>query len=73
MHIFYLSGESPPIGYSFFAIHFSKSKLVAISVPVFKLPEKNVLFTLLAIYLLLRNQVSAKNIGIEVSAGIIPS
>ena len=73
MPIFYLSGESPPFGYSFFVINFSKSKLVAISVPVLKLPEENALFSLLAIYLLLRNQVSVENIGIKVSAVIIPS
>ena len=59
--------------YLFFVIHFTKSKLVARSVPVLKLSEKNSLFPLLGIYLLLRNQVSAENIGIKVSALITPN
>ena len=47
--------------------------MIARSVPVLKLPEKNILFPLLGIYLLLRNQVSAENIDIKVSALITPS
>ena len=45
--------------------------MITRSVPVLKLPEKNALFHLLGILLsvkLLRNQVSAENIGIKVSA-----
>ena len=52
------------------------SKLITRSVPVLKLPEKNALFHLLGIQLsvkLLRNQVSAENIGIKVSALITPN
>ena len=59
--------------YLLFVIHFTKSKLIARSVSVLKLPEKNELFPLLGICLLLRNQVSAENIGLKVSALIIPS
>ena len=70
--------------YLFFVIHFAKSKLIARSVPVLTLPEKNVLFPLLEficyyipiiheIYLLLRNQVSAEIIGIKLSSLITPS
>ena len=47
--------------------------MIARSVSVLKLPEKNVLFPLLGIYLLLRNHVSAENIGIKVYALISPS
>ena len=47
--------------------------MITRSVPVLELPEKNALFSLLGIYLLLRNQVSAENIGIKVSALITPS
>ena len=57
-------------------MHFTKSKLITRSVPVLKLPEKNALFHLLGIYLsvkLLRNEVSAENIGIKVSALTTPS
>ena len=57
-------------------MHFTKSKLITRSVPVLKLPEKNELFHLLGISLsvkLLRNQVSAENIGIKISALIAPS
>ena len=50
-----------------FVIHFTKSKLKIISVQVLKLPEKNILFPLQGIYLLLRNHISAENIGIKVS------
>ena len=48
MPLFYLSGESPPSAFPLqfgqlfifiFVIHFTKSKLIARSVPVFKLPE----------------------------------
>ena len=70
--------------YLFFDIHFTKSKLIERSVPVLKLPDKNVLFPLLecifyyipiiyGIYLLLRNKVSAENIGIKLSVLITPS
>ena len=44
-------------------IHFTKTKLIARSVPVLKLPEKNVLFPLLK-----KSRVSAENTGIKVSA-----
>ena len=57
-------------------MNFTKSKLLTRSVPVLKLPEKNALFLLLGIQLsvkLLRNQISAENIGIKVSALITPS
>ena len=47
--------------------------MITRSVVVIKLPEKNALFPLLGIYLLVRNQVSAENIGIEASALITPS
>ena len=47
--------------------------MITSSVPVLKLPEKNALFPLLGVYLLLRNQVSAENIGIKVSALITAS
>ena len=49
MPIFYLFGESPPSNFPLqfwqlfiftFVIHFTKSKLITRSVPVFKLPEK---------------------------------
>ena len=67
----------PPFHYSLgiyshlsFAIHFTKSKLLARSVSVLKLPEKNALFPLLGIYLLLRNQIPAENIGVKVSRSI---
>ena len=59
-----------------FVIHFTKSKFITRSVPVLKLPEQNALFHLLGIWLsvkLLRNQVSAENIGIKVSALLTPS
>ena len=70
--------------YLFFDIHFTKSKLIERSVPVLKLPDKNVLFPLLefifyyipiiyGVYLLLRNKVSAENIGIKLSVLITPS
>ena len=55
-----------------FVVHFTKSKLITRSVPVLKLPEKMDYF-LFYINLLLRNQVSAENIGIKVSALITPS
>ena len=54
-------------------MHFSKSKLITISFPLLKLPEKNAFFPILGMYLLLRNQVSAENISIKVSALIPPS
>ena len=57
-------------------MHFTQSKLITRSVPVLKLPGKNALFHLLGILLsvkLLRNQVSAENIGITISALIAPS
>ena len=47
--------------------------MITRSVLVLKLPEKNALFPLLGIYLLLRNQVYAENIGIKVFALITPS
>ena len=51
-----------------FVINFTKSKLITRSVLVLKLPgKKKALFLLLGIYQLLRNQVSAENIGIKVS------
>ena len=49
-------------------MHFTKSKLTARSVPVLKLPEKNVLFPLLGIYVTKKSRVSAENIDIKVSA-----
>ena len=55
-----------------FVIHFTKSKLIARSVPVLKLPEK-MHYSSRNINLLLKNQVSAENIGIKVSALITPS
>ena len=84
MSIFYLFGESPlstfPLLFRWlftfiFVIHFTKSKLTARSVPVLKLPEKNVniIPSSKNINLLLRNQVSAENIGIKVSALTTPS
>ena len=48
-----------------FVIHFTKSKLIARSVSVLKLPEENTLLPQLGIYLLLRNQVSVENIDIK--------
>ena len=47
--------------------------MIARSVPVLKLPEKNVLLSLLGIYMLLWNQVSVENVGIKVSALITSS
>ena len=85
MPIFYLSGESPPSTFPLwinelfiflFFVHVTKSKLIARPVPVLMLPEKNALFHLVRIWLsvkLLGNQVSAENIGIEISALIRPS
>ena len=72
MPIFYLSGESPPF---IFVIHFVKKKLITKSVPVLKLPEKKCIIpsSRNISVKLLRNQVSAENIGIKVSALITPS
>ena len=53
-------------------MHFAKSRLITRLVPVLRLPQKNALFSLLGIYLLLRDQVSAENVGIKVSALITP-
>ena len=74
MPIFYLSGESPPstfplqFGQLFifiFVIHFTKSKLIARSVPVLKLPEK--MYYFLFQEYIIRNQVSAEIIVIKVA------
>ena len=51
-------------------MHFTKSKLITRLVPVLKMPERNAIFHLRGIQLSvkLRNQVSAENIVIKVSA-----
>ena len=58
-----------------FLINLTKSKLITRSVPVLNLPEKKSIipsFRNISVKLL-RNQVSAENIGTKVSALITPS
>ena len=59
--------------YLFLVIHFTKSELIARSVPVLKLPEKCIIPSSRNISITIRNQVSAENIGIKVYTLISPS
>ena len=52
--------------YLFFVTHFTKSKLIARSVPVLKLPKKKYIPSYKNIFATKKSRVSAKNIGIKV-------